>query len=78
MEESNQNLIKIITQTKAHTIILDHHLVRDLKYQEKILPILESAQKLEKKIVTAAGFLGIPSEFLEAKRKDLYQADTVE
>ena len=76
MEKSNQNLIKIITQTKAHTIILDHHLVRDLKYQEKILPISESARKLRKKIVTAAEFLGIDPELLEAKRKELYQTES--
>jgi len=78
MEESHRNLIKIMTQTKVHTIILDHHLVRDLKYPDKILPILESARKLQKKILNAAEFLGIPSEFLEAKRKELYQTDAVE
>ena len=78
MEESHRNLIKIMTQTKVHTIILDHHLVRDLKYPDKILPILESARKLQKKILNAAEFLDIPSEFLEAKRKELYQADAVE
>lgn len=72
MEQSNKNLLKILTQTKVNTIILDHHLVRDKNYKDKIKPVLKEAEKLSKKVLTAAEFLGKEPDFLEAKRKELY------
>ncbi|MDP3024789.1 MAG: hypothetical protein Q8O10_04575 [candidate division Zixibacteria bacterium] len=71
--ESNQNLIKILSQTKVNTIILDHHLVRDLHYLNKIEEVLKTAEKLKKKVITAAEFLGKKPDFLEARRKELYE-----
>jgi hypothetical protein len=71
--ESNQNLIRILSQTKVNTIILDHHLVRDLHYLNKIEEVLKTAEKLKKKVITAAEFLGKKPDFLEARRKELYE-----
>ena len=71
--ESNQNLIKILSQTKANTVILDHHLVRDLHYLNKIEEVLKIAEKLNKKVITAAEFLGKEPDLLEARRKDFYK-----
>jgi len=71
--ESNQNLIRILSQTKVNTIILDHHLVRDLHYLNKIEEVLHTAEKLKKKVITAAEFLGQKPDFLEARRKEFYQ-----
>lgn len=71
--ESNQNLIKILSQTKVNTVILDHHLVRDLHYLNKIEEVLKTAEKLKKKVITAAEFLGKKPDFLEARRKELYE-----
>jgi len=70
--ESNQNLIKTLSQTKVNTIILDHHLVRDLHYLNKIEEVLQVAVKLKKKAITAAEFLGQKPDFLEARRKEFY------
>ncbi len=70
--KSNENLIKIMKKTRVETIILDHHIVRDLHYKNKILPVLAAAEKLGKNIVTAAEFLGKKNEFLEARRKELF------
>ncbi|NIN01393.1 MAG: hypothetical protein GTO24_25865, partial [candidate division Zixibacteria bacterium] len=36
LETCNQNLIEILVRAKTKTIILDHHLTRDLDYAEKI------------------------------------------
>ena len=72
--ESNQNLIKILSQTKVNTVILDHHLVRDLHYLNKIEEVLKTAEKLKKKVITAAEFLGKKPDFLEARRKEFYQS----
>jgi predicted metallo-beta-lactamase superfamily hydrolase len=73
LKASIKNLIKIIEETPVKTIILEHHLMRDLKYKEKILPVLKAGEKNGVKVITAAEFLGKPIEMLEAKRKELYQ-----
>jgi len=70
--ESNKNLIKIMKETKVGTVILDHHLVRDLHYKNKIQDVLKQAKHLKKKVLTAAEFSGQENEFLEARRKELY------
>lgn len=71
-EKSSENLIKILEETRVKKIILDHHLVRDLHYKHKIQDVLKTADKLDKKILTASEFLGQENEFLEARRKELY------
>ena len=71
--ESNQNLIRILSWTKVNTIILDHHLVRDLHYLNKIGEVLETAKKLNKKVITAAEYLGKKPDLLEARRKEFYK-----
>ena len=70
--KSNENLIKIMNETKVKTIILDHHLVRDLNYGDKIKDVLSEAEKSGRKIMTAAEFSGMENAFLEARRKELY------
>ncbi|MCK4384625.1 MAG: MBL fold metallo-hydrolase [candidate division Zixibacteria bacterium] len=73
LSQSNKNLIRILTETKVKTIILDHHLVRDLHYSNKIEEVYKKAKSLNKKIITAAEFLGKQPEFLEARRKEFYK-----
>jgi hypothetical protein len=75
LEESNQNLIKLLSQTKVNTIILDHHLVRELHYMNKIEEVLKTAEKLKKKVITAAEFLGQKPDSLEARRKEFYKSN---
>ncbi|ACX72879.1 conserved hypothetical protein [Methanocaldococcus vulcanius M7] len=62
LEKTNENLKSIIENTGAE-IIIDHHLLRDKKYKEKI--------NVEFK--TIAEFLGEKNILLEAYRKELSQ-----
>ncbi len=78
LEYGNKNCIKILEQTKVKKMVLDHHIVRDLKYKEKIRPVLEKAKELGKEFITAAEFAGLKPNFLEARRKELYQKNTLE
>jgi len=70
LSQSNKNLVKILSQTRVKTIVLDHHLVRDLHYPNKIEEVIKEAKALKKKVITAAEFLGKKPEFLEARRKE--------
>lgn len=71
----NQNLIEILARTNTKTIILDHHLTRDLEYKEKIAATVERARAMGRQITTAAEYLGIESDLLEARRKEINEAE---
>ena len=68
LEEASNNLIEIIDNLKCD-VILDHHLLRDLKYKE-VFP--EPYKKKEHRIKTFAEYLGKENNTLEAHRKELW------
>lgn len=72
LEISNANLVRAIRATNLHTLVLDHHFLRDLHYKMRIKPVYEEAKKQNVKVVTAAEFAGRKIEMLEALRKELY------
>ncbi|MEM3578651.1 MAG: MBL fold metallo-hydrolase [Candidatus Bathyarchaeia archaeon] len=72
LEISNANLVRAIKEGWLHTLVLDHHFLRDLNYKMRIKPVYEEAQKHNVKVVTAAEFAGRKIEMLEALRKELY------
>jgi len=65
-------LSRVIRELRPETMILEHHLLRDLHWREKMAPVLELAETEGIRITTAAGFAGRPEGFLEARRKELY------
>lgn len=73
LSSSVKNLIKIISTCPLDSLIVEHHLLRDLKWKEKIGKVFEAGKKKKTKIQTAAEFTNMPIEILEAKRKQLYQ-----
>ena len=68
LQYASDNLVKILKETKS-TIILDHHLLRDLKYK-KIYS--EPYKKGKKRVKTFAEYLGKKNNTLEAHRKKLW------
>jgi len=69
LEDASRNMVEIIENTKAE-IILDHHLLRDLKYKEHF----EEPYKVGgKRIKTFAEYLGKENNMLEAHRKELWE-----
>lgn len=59
-------------ETDLHTLVLDHHFLRDLKYKTRIKPVYEAAEKHGVKVITAVEFCERKIEMLEALRKELY------
>ena len=78
LEISNSNLVKAIRETSVHTLVLDHHFLRDINYKMRMKPVYEEAQKRGVKVMTAAEFSGRKIEMLEALRKELYAKYGVE
>ncbi len=73
LKNSINNLKRIIEISPLKGIILDHHLLRDIKWKDLMLEVFEFAEKKGVKIQTAAGYLGKEDLLLEAKRKELYR-----
>ncbi|MEM3031179.1 MAG: MBL fold metallo-hydrolase [Candidatus Micrarchaeia archaeon] len=68
---SVQNMIGFV-QEGVETLVVDHHLLRDLHYKERLAPVYAAAEKTRARVVTAAEFARKKIDMLEAKRKELY------
>jgi len=68
LQNASDNLVKILEKTNCE-LILDHHLLRDLRYKE-VYP--EPYKKGKNKIKTFAEYLGEENNTLEAHRKKLW------
>ncbi len=73
LSSSVENLVKIVSTCPLDSLIVEHHLLRELKWKGKIAGVFGVAEKKNIKIQTAAEFANIPVEMLEAQRKQLYQ-----
>lgn len=72
-EKSKENIKEIIQKTQLKKLIIEHHLLRDINYKEKISDILKLAEEVGVKVLTSAEFLGLENFFLEAWRKMLHE-----
>lgn len=72
--EGLRNLERLALEAKPKTLLVDHHLLRDLRYEEALAPIRERASKSGVKVVTAAEYMGVEPRLLEARRKELWRA----
>lgn len=65
-----KNLEKV-AEVASYTI-LEHHILRDGDWREKVKDVFEKAHKTGNKVLTAAEFLGKQNTLLEAARKRLF------
>jgi len=72
LDYSIKNINDILKKTKIETLIVDHHLLRDMKWKDRIKDVFRTAEKQNVKVLTAAEYLGLENEMLEARRKELY------
>ncbi len=68
IDNAAENLLKIIEETKCE-VILDHHLLRDIRYKENFPKPYELK---DSKVKTFAEYLGNENNTLEAHRKELW------
>ncbi|MFP4557992.1 MAG: hypothetical protein ACLFO6_00715 [Archaeoglobaceae archaeon] len=73
LQESVNNLKKLIDNTEVKNLVLDHHLTRDLNWREKINEVISKGEDAGVEVQSAAEFAGIKENLLEARRKELYQ-----
>lgn len=73
LDKSIENLYRLIKEGFIEALVLDHHLLRDLAWMDRMKPLLERVSETSIKITTAAGFIGQEPVLLEARRKELYE-----
>jgi predicted metallo-beta-lactamase superfamily hydrolase len=72
-----ENIKEIITKVRPKKFVIDHHYLRDKKWKEKLAPVYEVADKQGVALQSAAEFLGLENDLLEANRKELYKQHPV-
>lgn len=75
LDRTLQRLYSIIEKTKLVSMIIDHHLLRDIDWREKIDPLYKIASRKSIAIQTAAEYRGDENNLLEARRNQLYEND---
>ncbi|MBS7610971.1 hypothetical protein KEJ27_01970 [Candidatus Bathyarchaeota archaeon] len=77
LKASIANLHRIL-EPGVEQMILDHHLLRDLEWRERISELIVEAERRGVKILTSAEYAGKELNMLEARRKELYQLKPVD
>ncbi len=67
-------MLELVSQARPGILIVDHHLVRDLGYRSLISRHLEAASRVGVRLVSAAEFMGVREEPLEAMRRYLWRS----
>lgn len=69
-----ENLIRVVQKGNVKKLIVDHHLLRDLGWREKIGDVFSAAKEKggKTRIMTAAEFAGKRDDLLEARRRELW------
>nr|MDO8082626.1 MBL fold metallo-hydrolase [Candidatus Freyarchaeota archaeon] len=73
LQNSIQNIMEIMDKTRVKKLILDHHLLRDLDWKERVKDLFPVAEEKGVEIISAAEFRGSKNELLEARRKELWK-----
>ncbi|RLI82022.1 MAG: hypothetical protein DRP01_10350 [Archaeoglobales archaeon] len=72
-ERSMRNIKIVMEKTKVKRVVLDHHLLRDVSWRDKVSEIFEFGKELGIFVQSASGFIGKEEILLEARRKELYE-----
>ncbi len=75
MKRANDNLARILRSCPLESLIIDHHLLRDIGWKKRIEPAFEAAKKAGVPLQTAAEFAGRETDQLEANRPRLWKAE---
>ena len=72
---AQQKLIELAKRVPL--LVVDHHLLRSLDYRDYLRPVISSAERAGNRVLTAAEFVGLEPELLEARRKELHREEPI-
>lgn len=71
------NLVTLIKSGFLERLVIAHHTLRELTWRDKLQEIFNAARESRVDLTTYAGLLNREDELLEARRKELYNAEPV-
>ncbi|AWR93400.1 MBL fold metallo-hydrolase [Acidianus brierleyi] len=74
LDKSIDNLEHIVKEG-LETMIVDHHVLRDINYKSVLSRVYEVAKSVNARVITAAEYLNKEPEILEARRKELFKEE---
>ncbi len=74
VEQGLKSMEELVGMPGLEELVVDHHLVRDLNYRDRISRVLEKAGRLGVRVVTAAEYMGVEEDLLEARRRELWRS----
>ena len=72
LRQATRNLSHIVEKTQIQKLILDHHLLQELGWKERVKDVFAAAELRGVEKLTAAEFAGLKNDLLEAGRRRLY------
>lgn len=72
-ESRSHRICEIIEHTDVKTLIVDHHIMREVDWSVFIRDAIDLAQEKGVRLVSAAGYCGERENLLEARRVELYR-----
>ncbi|MEM0089942.1 MAG: hypothetical protein QXF84_01175 [Nitrososphaerota archaeon] len=78
LEKSISNLMKVVASCRPAVLVLDHHLIRDVSWRDRINKLMVYAESFGTRVCTAATLSGLSYEPLEAMRRKLYESFPVD
>ena len=75
LREQLERLIHLLEETRIARLILDHHVLRDILWKEKMSPLFAFTEDRGIHVLTAAEFRGEENQMLEARRDRLYKEE---
>jgi len=76
VNKSISYLAEIISSLSNLVMVVDHHLLRDLTYRKFYDEVLKRCPGTKAKLMCAAEFMGMEPMLLEARRRELYSAES--
>ena len=68
-------IMEALKNLQLRTWLIDHHLLRDTLWHDKIMPLYDYARQNEIDLKTVAEYRGEDINLLEARRKELFRDD---
>ncbi len=76
VEAGVKGMEEVIVRVRPEVLVVDHHLLRDRYYSEKISHVVEVAKSRNVRLLTGAEYMGKPLNQLEAMRRELWERES--
>jgi predicted metallo-beta-lactamase superfamily hydrolase len=78
INRSIKNMVRILRECSLEYFIIDHHSPRLIDWQASLKDVFDQGNSSKTKVLSAAEYLNVKENLLEAKREELYEKFPIE